>query len=277
MDRTRYGGDRRLGHAPAVWQALVREAATLLLGRRDLFQTFWRERSRSPLAERDFRIARHAGDGMARVAHLRRTDRALAAPFASDHRRHDRLFPHGGDGYAVQCHVDHRDGLRRGPPTATFGVRRLAAAFTQSSLCNRLNGNASHRSCFVVFYFLYLVYFLNLLYFPPLRLFPRSRRPRKRPSRHNSLRRRRLFLGAIHQALAKRPPPPLSRRNRRLLPHRPALVLPLRPPQPRLLPHLHHRAQLQALPNPRIPAHPTLLVLPPRSPCWPFPMGRNGN
>src|SRR5712692_4362317 len=81
------------------------------------------------------------------------------------------------------------------------------------------------------------------------------------PCWHYSLRRRALLLGALHQTLARIPPPLSPHRNRSILHDRPALVHPMRPPQPRLLPRLHHRAQLQTLPHPRIPAHPTLLVL----------------
>src|SRR6266478_531329 len=42
---------------------------------------------------------------------------------------------------------------------------------------------------------------------------------------------------------------------------------PLRSSQPRLLPHLHHRTQFQALPNSRIPTHPAVLVLRSRFIC----------
>ena len=48
------------------------------------------------------------------------------------------------------------------------------------------------------------------------------------------------------------------------------VVHPLRPPQSRFLPHLHHRTQFQTLPNSRIPTRPTLLVLH-SSPCSRLP------
>src|ERR1700674_152720 len=78
---------------------------------------------------------------------------------------------------------------------------------------------------------------------------------------HHSVRRCSLLLGALQQPLARGAGRLASRRNRSILRDGPALVHPLCPPQPRLLPHLHHRTQLQALPHARIPAHPTLLVL----------------
>ena len=100
---------------------------------------------------------------------------------------------------------------------------------------------------------------------PSLRFFPRPRRPRKRPSGRHPQRRCRLFLGALHKTLARCFPLVSSRCSRLVLRHCTPLVHPLRPPQPRFLPHLHHRTQFQALPHPRIPAHPAVLVLRPYS------------
>src|SRR5208283_925606 len=92
-------------------------------------------------------------------------------------------------------------------------------------------------------------------------LFPRSCHARERPRRRRAIRRRRIVVGGIHQALARRHPLPPSGGHWQLLPHGPPLVHPLFAPQSRFPPHLHHRAQFQALPHPRIPAHPALLVL----------------
>jgi len=63
--------------------------------------------------------------------------------------------------------------------------------------------------------------------------------------------------------LAPCAPPASSRSNRHFLPDRLALVHPMRPPQPRLLPHLHHRTQFQTLSHSRIPTCSTILVLHP--------------
>src|SRR5437762_3367112 len=87
------------------------------------------------------------------------------------------------------------------------------------------------------------------------------------PRRHHSLRRRRFFLGPFHQTLARRLSPPSSSRHAIFLSYGSPLVYPLRSSEPRFFPHLHHRTQFQALPHPRIPAHPAVLVLLSRSAC----------
>src|SRR6266478_5381799 len=89
----------------------------------------------------------------------------------------------------------------------------------------------------------------------------------ERPCWHHSLRGRCLFLGSLYQALARRPPSLSSSRDGFVLRDGSALVHPLRSSQPRLLPHLHHRTQLQALPNSRIPTRPAVLVLRSRFIC----------
>ncbi len=99
----------------------------------------------------------------------------------------------------------------------------------------------------------------------PLRLFPGLRCSREGPRRNHSQRRRSFLLGALHKTLARRIPPISSGSHCRFLPNGTPLVHPLRPPQSRFLPHLHHRAQFQTLPHPRIPAHPAVLVLRRRS------------
>src|SRR5258708_7455742 len=233
MDRARHARDRRSGHDAPLRKALVREARSLLLGCRALLQTVRRERSRRAAAERHLCATRHARSGVARIASLRRGNRLLAAASASDHRWHDRLLSRRCHGHAFQRHAHDCHGLRRRRPWP-----HAQREFSRHST------NALARPC-------------------PFRFFPRPRRPRERPRRHHSLRRRRFFLGAHHQALARRLPPLSSRRSRVFFPHQSSLVHPLRPPQPRFLPHLHHRAQFQALPHPRIPAHPALLVLHP--------------
>src|SRR5712675_1893531 len=101
MDCARYGRDRRLGHAASLRQAMVREAAALLLGRGNLLQAFWSERGCGPIAECDLRVARDVGHGLACLARLWRGNRALATAFAPDYRRHDRIFARCGDGHAV--------------------------------------------------------------------------------------------------------------------------------------------------------------------------------
>src|SRR5882762_3064375 len=99
-----------------------------------------------------------------------------------------------------------------------------------------------------------------------LRIFPRISRSREGSRGNHPVRRCSFLLGHFYQTLARRFPPAPSRSNRRVLRHRAPLVHPLRPPQSRFLPHLHHRTQFQALPHPRIPAPPALLVLRPRPP-----------
>src|SRR6266851_8865450 len=87
---------------------------------------------------------------------------------------------------------------------------------------------------------------------------------------HHSLRGRCLFLGSLYQALARRPPSLSSSRDGFVLRDGSALVHPLRSSQPRLLPHLHNRTQFQALPDSRISAYSTVLVLHPRrAGCFP--------
>jgi 4-amino-4-deoxy-L-arabinose transferase-like glycosyltransferase len=75
-----------------------------------------------------------------------------------------------------------------------------------------------------------------------------------------------LLWAVLRQTLARCLSLSPSRRHRQLLPHRSSLVPALFPPQSRILPCLHHRAQLPALPNTRIPAHPAFLVLYPYHP-----------
>ena len=249
-----------MGHATSVRQALVRETATLLLGSGHLLQTFWSERSGRAPSQRDRSIAGDFGNGLARVAHLRRRNRALAVASASDNGRRDGLFARRGDRYAVQRHAHDRHGLRRGAPAPPFGVRRLAAAFTRQSRPYQVGGTTGslcreHTASDAAL----RQYFLASG--DSLRFLSRPSGARKGTRRDNPLRRRGLFLGALYQTLARCAAPSSSRRNHRVLRDSAALVHPLRPPQPRLLPHLHHRTQLQALPNSRIPAHPTLLVL----------------
>src|SRR5262249_17186258 len=84
---------------------------------------------------------------------------------------------------------------------------------------------------------------------------------RQRAGGPHSRWRRSLLLRLVHQTNARCHVPSSSRRDRCVLYHRSALVRPLRPSQSRLLPCLHHRTQLQALPHSRISAHPTVLVL----------------
>ena len=88
----------------------------------------------------------------------------------------------------------------------------------------------------------------------------------KGPRRNHSQRRRSILLGTLHKTLARRLPPFSSGSHRRFLLNRTPLVYPLRAPQSRFLPHLHHRAQFQTLFDARIPAHPTSLVLHPGCP-----------
>src|SRR3981189_125621 len=97
--------------------------------------------------------------------------------------------------------------------------------------------------------------------------FPWACRVGEGARRYSSMRRRGLLLGAVHQALARRATTRSARPDRRILHDDSALVHPLRPSQPRLLPHLHHRTQFQALPHAGIPAHPTPLVLRPDLSC----------
>src|SRR5258705_882543 len=155
----------------------------------------------------------------------------MAAASASDHHRHDRLLARRRHRHAVQQHAHDCHGLRR---------RRARAHSKRKHADPPSNTLARPYS---------------------LRFLPGARRPRQRPRSYHSLRRRHFLLGVHHQALERRFPPLSSRRDRVLLPHRSSLVHPLRPPQPRLLPHLHHRAQFLALPHPRIPTHPAFLVL----------------
>src|SRR5579859_112479 len=102
VDCARHGGDRRLGHAASLRKALVRRTAALLLGCGNQLQTFWSQRSRSPLAERHLRAPCDVSPGVAGLAHVRRGDRAVAPAPAADNRRYDRLFARGGNGHAVQ-------------------------------------------------------------------------------------------------------------------------------------------------------------------------------
>src|SRR6267154_1262469 len=235
VDRARHGGDWRLGHAASVWKAVVREAAAVLLGGCALLQALGRQRSRRAFAQRHFRAVRHACISMAGLASLRRRNGSLADSSAPYHRRHDWVLSRRRHGYAFQRDAHNSHGLRR----------RRFGAYAQRKYSDP-SANSLARA--------HLIRFL-----------PRSCRTRQRTRRHHSLRRRCFFLGALHQTLARRLPPPSPLRNRVLLPHRASLVHPLRPPQPRLLPNLHRRAQFQALPHPRISAHPAVLVLPPRS------------
>src|SRR6267378_7055666 len=155
----------------------------------------------------------------------------MAAASASDHHRHDRLLARRRHRHAVQQHAHDCHGLRR---------RRARAHSKRKHADPPSNTLARPHS---------------------LRFLPGARRPRQRPRSYHSLRRRHFFLGTHHQTLARRLPPFSSRRSRVFLSHRLTLVHPLRPPQPGLLPHLHHRTQFQALPHPRIPTHPAVLVL----------------
>src|SRR5262249_21087775 len=91
-------------------------------------------------------------------------------------------------------------------------------------------------------------------------------RPCQRPRCDRSAWRSCPLLGCVHQALACRSPTVSSRRAGGVLCHLVAVVRPVCSPQSRFLSHLHHRAQLQALPHSRIPAHSTVLVLRRRSP-----------
>src|ERR1700686_1752444 len=155
----------------------------------------------------------------------------MAAASASDHRWNDRLFSRRRDGHALQRHAHDCHGLRR----------RRARSHSQRK--------HSHPSTHA------------MARAHSLRFLPRPSRPRERPCRHHSFRRRHFLLGTLHKALARRLPPLSSRRSSVFLPHRSPLVHPLRPPQSRFFPHLHHRTQFQTLPHPRIPAHSTVLVL----------------
>src|SRR5712692_243321 len=235
LDRARHGRERRLGHAASLRKALVRKASALLLGRGIKLQALRRERSRRAAAERHLCASSDARAGLAGPTSLRRGNRPLAASSASHHRRHDRLLSRRRHGHAIQRNAHDCHGLRRRRP-GSHPKRNHA-----DPPAHALAGPAA------------------------LRFLPGPRRPRKRPGGHHSLRRRHIFLGAHRQALARRLPPLSSRRSRVFLLHRPPLVYPLRPPQFRFFPHLHHRAQFQALPHPRIPAYPTLLVLLPHS------------
>ena len=154
----------------------------------------------------------------------------VAAPSAHN-RGHDRLFPRRGHGHALRRHFDRCASLCGYSP----------GPHPQSAIAAH-PANALARLAF-------------------LWLFPRSCHARERPRRRRAIRRRRIVVGGIHQALARRLPLPPSGGHWQLLPHGPPLVHPLFAPQSRFPPHLHHRAQFQALPHPRIPAHPALLVL----------------
>src|SRR5260370_4168811 len=173
---------------------------------------------------------------MACIAPLRRGNRSLAAASSSDDRWHDRLLARRRHRHAFQRHAHHRHGVRRG----------RSGPHAQRTHANSLSNTLARPHS--------------------LRFFPRPRRSRQRPCSHHSLRRRHLFLGALHQTLARRLPPLPSRRSCVFLLHRSSLVHSLCTPQPRFLPHLHHRAQFQALPHSRIPTHPALLVLRPTPP-----------
>src|SRR5215475_85878 len=75
------------------------------------------------------------------------------------------------------------------------------------------------------------------------------------------MRRWSFSLGALHQEMAQSVSPAPSRGHCIFLRGCPSLVHTLCTPQYRLLSHLHHRAQFQALPDTRISAHPTVVVL----------------
>src|SRR5713101_133927 len=233
LDRPRHGGNWRLGHAAPLRKTVVRKASALVLGRGTQLQALRRERSCRAAAQRHLRATRHACAGVAGATPLWRGNGSLAAASASDHRRHDRLLSRRCHGYALQRHAHHRYGLRRRRPGPR--AKRTHADSSSNALAPA----------------------------PSFRFLPWLGRTRQRSRRHHSLRRRHFFLGALHQALARRLPPPSSRRPRLFLPHRSPVVHPLRPPQSRFLPHLHHRTQFQALPHARIPAYPAPLVLHP--------------
>src|ERR1700682_2231598 len=178
----------------------------------------------------------------------------MAASSASDYRRHDRLLARRRHRHAFQRHAHDCHGLRR----------CRARAHSQRK--------HSHPSTHAMA----RAHSLSVL--------PPASPPPERPCRHHSFRRRHFLLGALLQALARRLPPLSSRRSRVFLPHCTPLVHPLRPPQPRFLPHFHYRPQFQALPHARIPAYPAFLVLCPgpsgRCPSldWNFPVfARHGN
>src|SRR6266481_7344120 len=231
LDRPRHGGNRRLGHAAPLRKAVVRKASALVLGRGTQLQALRRERSRRAPAKRHLGVTRHPCAGVAGATSLWRGNRSVAAALASNHRRHDRLLARRCHGHALQRDAYHRNGLRR---------RRTGPRAKRTHADSSSNALAPA---------------------PSFRFLPWPGRTRQRSRRHHSLRRHHFFLGALHQALARRLSPLSSRRSRVVLPIRPPVVHPLRPPQPRFLPHLHHRAQSQTLRHPRIPTHPAVLVL----------------
>ena len=116
MDCARHGGERRLGHAAPLREAVVRKAGPLLLDGRRKLQTLRRKRSRRATAQRPLRIVRNAVARVARTAGLWRRNGAMAAAAASNKRRHDRLFPRSRNRHAFQRHAHHRNGLRRRRP-----------------------------------------------------------------------------------------------------------------------------------------------------------------
>src|SRR5262249_311178 len=72
----------------------------------------------------------------------------------------------------------------------------------------------------------------------------------------------RFWLASLRQTLARSVSAASSGRDGLVLRYRSPVVRPLLSPQLRFLPHLHHRAQHQALRHARIPTHPAFLVLP---------------
>src|SRR5262249_43823951 len=91
---------------------------------------------------------------------------------------------------------------------------------------------------------------------------PRPGCSRQRTGGAHFMRRRRFFLGAVRQALARCATSSSPCGDCLFLRHSPPVVRPLRPPQSGLFSRLHRRSQFQALLHSRIPAHPAVLVLP---------------
>src|SRR5579885_846643 len=251
MDRTGHGGERRLGDATALRQAVVREAAPVLLGSGGIVQDFWSERGGGAAAERGFCAAGDAWPRVACVARLWRGLRALALAAAADDRGHDRIFTRRGHGYAVFGNGGAGDGgsgvcsraCARGTPRA-----RPSRLGTGGGPAERVSWkNAANRRT------------------AGLRIFSWTRRAGKRPGWDHPLRRWRVLLGAPDEALARRISAAASSSNSGVLRDGAPLVSPLRPPQSGLLPCLHHRAQLQALLDARISAHSAVVVLRPDS------------
>jgi len=157
---------------------------------------------------------------------LWRRNGAMASAFVTDKRRHDRLLPRRRNGHAVF--------------SGMLTIAMVCAAVVLGLVRNE-NSPVLPRTQWLALIF--FGFFLGLAVLA------------KGPAAIILCGGAVFFWALTDETLARCVSPASSRRDRFVLRHCPALVRPLRAPQSRLLPRLHHRTQFQTLPHARIPTH----------------------